>query len=157
MVGLFVFFKKTFFRSMPPQRNSNNHRYSQKPYENNSDFKNLHISLYQFKHILENLSTTFFTIGNLPENCTEELLKEAMAKFGKVESVRVPLPGPSDKNHRGYGFVTYSDSKGAKAALEAKRVEVRGHAVIVAVAGLFCNFFVHPLFHSFCTNRETRH
>jgi len=78
----------------------------------------------------------------LPEDTTDEKLKEAFEVFGKVLSARVMLErrqnletGETEMKSRGFGFVCFSDRQGANAALMAAPSQpILGRMLYVAVA-----------------------
>ena len=69
-------------------------------------------------------------VGNLPFTITEDELREAFAKHGKVESVNV-ITDRETGRPRGFGFVEMEDAA-ADAALQAMNgVELGGRALRV--------------------------
>lgn len=81
-------------------------------------------------------------VKELPEDITDEKLKEAFEVFGKVVSARVMLErrqnletGETEMKSRGFGFVCFNDKQGANAALMAAPSQpVLGRMLYVAIA-----------------------
>lgn len=57
-------------------------------------------------------------VGNLPNQATEEELKEAFARFGQVSSVSI-IRDKFTRQSRGFGFVEMSNKEEAKAAISS--------------------------------------
>lgn len=82
-------------------------------------------------------------IKNLPENCTDEMLRKALEPFGKVYSARVMI-GPEQEEGsgkikikpKGFGFVCFSNHEEALRALTAivKGHKVMGQSIIAYMA-----------------------
>lgn len=58
-------------------------------------------------------------VKNLPEDLTEEQLKEKFAAFGEIESVKLAVDTASGTPaSKGFGFVKYKDAASARAAVD---------------------------------------
>jgi polyadenylate-binding protein len=81
-------------------------------------------------------------VKELPEEITDEKLKEAFEVFGKVVSARVMLErkqnletGETEMKSRGFGFICFNDKQGASAALIAASSQtILGRMLYVAIA-----------------------
>jgi RNA recognition motif-containing protein len=70
-------------------------------------------------------------IGNLPFSFREEHVRELVAPFGDVESVRIVTDRDTGRS-RGFAFVTFLDDAAAKAAIaKLSGREVEGRALVV--------------------------
>ena len=56
-------------------------------------------------------------VGNLSYNSTEQELREAFERFGKVDSARVIMDRMTNRS-RGFGFIEMGDDNEARAAIE---------------------------------------
>lgn len=72
-------------------------------------------------------------VGNLSYECTEDEFSEYFSDFGSIADV-VLVRDKSTDRLRGFGFVTYSDSKSATAALAANGKMLRGRPMKVNIA-----------------------
>jgi len=81
-------------------------------------------------------------IKNLPESTTDEFLKKAFEKYGKVTSARVmfkqnynPSTGMQESKPCGYGFVCFDTKESAMAAIEkSKKEAILGQMLQVTIA-----------------------
>lgn len=55
-------------------------------------------------------------VGGLPATCDLEKLKEHFGQFGEIQDAVVMMDAQTQR-HRGFGFVTFKESKGVEAAL----------------------------------------
>jgi hypothetical protein len=68
--------------------------------------------------IVERMLIDFFqTTARLPDGVTEERLEEALMRYGKITSVRLPPDSLHQRSHRGYGFVTFENAEDAREAV----------------------------------------
>ncbi|ODQ56791.1 hypothetical protein WICANDRAFT_81621 [Wickerhamomyces anomalus NRRL Y-366-8] len=68
---------------------------------------------------------------------TSEKVKQLFLKYGTVERVNLPLSKINEqqgKKHDGYGFVTFSTSEEAQAALELNLVTLEGRVIEVSIS-----------------------
>ncbi len=73
-------------------------------------------------------------ISNLSYNLREEELKEALAQYGEVVSVRIITDRETGRS-RGFGFAEFSNGDAAKAAMEGLNgQEVGGRELRIAEA-----------------------
>ena len=56
-------------------------------------------------------------VGSLSWNTTDETLREAFARFGEVEEAKV-ITDRNTGRSRGFGFVTFTETEHANAAIE---------------------------------------
>ena len=74
-------------------------------------------------------------VGNLAYAVTEQDLEQAFGVYGKVEKAKVILDRETGRS-RGFGFVTFSSDREAKAAIEAlDGQDLAGRSIRVNVAG----------------------
>lgn len=57
-------------------------------------------------------------VGGLPQECTQDDLKEYFGQFGELERVQLKMD-PTTGRSRGFAFVLYSDINGLEAAVQA--------------------------------------
>ncbi|KAJ3230769.1 hypothetical protein HDU78_008105, partial [Chytriomyces hyalinus] len=79
----------------------------------------------------ESTDTTVF-IGNLSWNTDEDAVAEVFADCGDIASVRL-ISGP-DGRKKGFGYVEFKTSAGAKKALELAGTEVDGREIKVDIS-----------------------
>jgi len=74
-------------------------------------------------------------VGYLPENFTDELLKEKFSEFGKVASAKV-IKDRETGLSRGFGFVEMKDNYEANLAIDGLRnwLKEDGNRVKVSIA-----------------------
>ena len=72
-------------------------------------------------------------IRNLPSGVQEEDIRDSFSAFGELEEVRCPMPKPQENQDRKitYCFLTFCQSSGVDAAMEARPVTVKGKEVVV--------------------------
>lgn len=80
------------------------------------------------------MSSSKLFVGGLSYNTDDTSLKEAFDKYGQVMEARVILDRETGRS-RGFGFVTYTDSEAASAAIQAiDQQELHGRRVRVNYA-----------------------
>ena len=73
-------------------------------------------------------------ISNLSYNLTEDELKEALAQYGEVVSVRIITDRETNRS-RGFGFAEFANGDDAKAAMEGLNgQELSGRELRIAEA-----------------------
>jgi len=74
-------------------------------------------------------------VGNLSYDCTRDNIRDALATFGEVVSVRVPTDRITGKP-RGFAFVLFAKEEAAKSAVERQFLEIGGRmAALKIVSG----------------------
>jgi len=71
--------------------------------------------------------------GGLAWGTDDMGLQMAMTDFGPVKEAKVVMDRDTGKS-KGFGFVTFEDTVGAKAALEAASINLDGRTVNIQVA-----------------------
>lgn len=72
-------------------------------------------------------------IRNLSYETSEETLRKLFSPCGEILQIRLPLFADSGK-HKGYGFIDFKDSTGAKKAIKMDRKKIDGRPIIVEPA-----------------------
>lgn len=96
-------------------------------------------------------------LGNCSFDINDDLLKEALGKYGTIESIHWVTDRETGKFY-GTGFVEFATADEANAALGADGVEIAGRAVRIQIAkpraneGKVLRFLKNVLF--FCLNKK---
>ncbi|MCX7124951.1 MAG: RNA-binding protein, partial [Gammaproteobacteria bacterium] len=72
-------------------------------------------------------------VGNLSYQMNGYQLKDFFSKYGDVQSVRLIKNNRTGRS-KGFAFVTYSNAKDAKKALESNGEQLRGRPIVVRMA-----------------------
>jgi RNA recognition motif-containing protein len=76
-------------------------------------------------------AATNLYVGNLPDQVTEEGLREAFARFGEIESVNLITKNKSGES-RGFGYVVFLDPQAAQTAIsEMNGTNFEGNIITV--------------------------
>lgn len=73
-------------------------------------------------------------IGRLNFKASEGEVKEAFAKYGKIQLIRMPLHETMKNRNKGIAFVTYDSNEEAQAALEMNGKKIKDREIKVEVA-----------------------
>jgi nucleolin len=77
------------------------------------------------KKLQEDIPKTIF-IGRLPAHVTEEILKTAFGKFGKIKLVRFLWKDEEKTTHNGCAWITFDTEKNATAAIQLNGTTLEG-------------------------------
>jgi heterogeneous nuclear ribonucleoprotein A1/A3 len=73
-------------------------------------------------------------VGGLNYKTDEQGLQEAFSRFGKIINLRIVRNNDDEGSSRGFGFITFSTSEEAQAALAMDREKLDGRFIGVRIA-----------------------
>jgi squamous cell carcinoma antigen recognized by T-cells 3 len=72
-------------------------------------------------------------VGSIPFKATEIVVKEHFARFGSIESIKMPSDPSSKSRNKGICFITFTDKPSAEAALQLNGQEFQGRKLKVSL------------------------
>lgn len=72
-------------------------------------------------------------VGNFPYHVNEDDLEDLFTSFGTIEDIKI-VKDFNSRRSKGFGFVTFADSKEARNALQVHGNDFQGRSIVVRIA-----------------------